>query len=581
MTGRRCLLFVLFLLLAGCALFLLTDRPKSVMDPARFLPENTIALIDIKNPPEQFRNFSRSRLGRQIDSVRWPEVLAALGSSADDIADFTLRLEGIRAAADSPEVRELFGRRLVVALLPPRALVADVQAGPDLLDSLVIIALPRHRAAVLNILSAPFVREYRSMSRTHLGKEIRSFALSEEVTVSLAVSDGYIVAGLSPEAVMACLDMSINSLTGGTGGLDMNPEFISLRRLPDGGDDQFLYLNVRGLRDPRLAEVPAGTNRPPLFPAVQPGYTVPFGSLAWYRRPGFPGSRKMHYTGVLRFAPEILPAAESGLRLPSPAVNAVVGEVPADLSAYFWTNMLDPHTISLALERGGLRNQNGPLGSFEEWLLARGNISLDAFLSLFSGQASINVAKVRGGGLLPIPRMCFRLEVSAPDRVAQLIDDLLAGQPVQTSAVNGTSVSSLQLAGGLIQPSFALDGRFFIFADSREQIESVLGGNRELLTRDPLFRKVDVGLAEPNNLTVFVRNAEFMETVKGFTVWSGTLLSMSGRSQGSGSMVVIDQVVLPILEGLKMYSAVSARLFSGREEIVIEATLLVDEQERM
>ncbi|HHO48143.1 MAG TPA: hypothetical protein ENN06_06785 [Desulfobacteraceae bacterium] len=581
MTGRRCLLFVLFLLLAAGALFVLTDRPKSVLDPARFLPENTVAFIDIKNPPEQFRNFSRSRLGRQIDSIRWPEVLDALGYSAEDIADFTLRLNGIRAAVDSAEVRELFGRRLVVALLPPQAKARGGETATDLLDSLVLIALPRHRADLLNILSAPLVREYRSMSRTHLGKEIRSFPLSGEVAVSLTVSDGYIIAAFSPDAVMACLDMSMNSLTGGTGGLDVNPEFISLRRLPNGGDDRFLYLNFRELRDPRPAEVSADTDRPSFFPAEQPGYKVPFDSAAFYRRPGLPGSRKMRYGGVLRFAPESLTGEGSPPRFPSPAVNAVAGEVPADLSAYLWTNMLDPHTISLALEAGGLRDKDGPLSRFEEWLLARGNISLDAFLSLFSGQAGINVAKARGGGFLPIPRMCFRLEVTAPEKVAQLMDDLLADQPVQTFSVNGTSVSSLQLAGGLIQPSFALEGRFFVVADSREQMELVLGGNRELLVRDPMFRKVDVGLAERNNLAVFVRNAEFLETVKGFAVWSGMLLSMSGRSQGNGSRVFIDQVVLPILEGLKMYSTGSARLVSGQEEVVIEAALLVDEQERM
>lgn len=581
MTGRRFFLFFLFLFLTGIVFYFLTDRLESTMDPVRFLPEDTIALIDIKNPPEKYRTFSRSRLGRQMHSIRWPEVLSALGYPEEKIRELTVQLAEISVVADSSLFREFFGRRVVAAILPPRTQPEQAETAAGLQDSLVLIARPRHRAALLNIFSRPFGREYHATSQTYLGKEIRSFALNAHTTVFLAVSDGYIVAALSPDLIRDCLDMSMKNLTGGHSGLKTNPEFISLRQRPHGKDDEFLYVNVRGLQAMTLDKSGGGMDRLPLSLAVLSDEEFPFRSFVFYRRPGLPGSKKVRYAGVFRFEPEIRMLNRNWQLIPLPVVNSLVGDIPADLLAFFWTNMFDPHNAFFSLQTEKLRGKGGLVGNFEELLFIRGGITLDSFLALFGSQASMNVSRVREGGFLPIPRLCFRIEVRNPREVEQVLHNLMEGMAVQSFPVSGTPVFSVQLAGGLIQPSFALHEQFLIFADSREQIELLLNGNRELLHRDPLFRKVDVGLAEPNNMTAFVRNTEFMETVKGFVLWAGMLMAMSDHRLGDGSRVVIDQVVLPILEGLKMFRAGSARMFSGEEELVMETTLLMDEQERL
>ena len=580
MTGRRFILFFLFLFLTGIAVYFLTDHLESGMDPARFLPVDTMALIDIKKPPARYRTFSRSKLGRQMDSIRWPEVLSALGYSDGKIRKFTVRLAEIRTMLDSAVFREILGRRAVLAVLPPRIPPGQADAADSLKDSLVLLARPRHRATLLNIFSTPFVREHQSASQTYQGKKIVSFALNQNLSVSLAASEGYILAALSPETVKDCLDMAMKNLTQGKSGLSMNPEFFALRQRTHGKDDQFLYLDMRGLRD--LIPENSGDREDGLTTSAAAllGSDGPFRSFVFYRRPGLPGSKKLRYAGILSYEPDNRMISRDRPLLPQPVANGFVREVPADLLAFFWTNMFDRRNAYLGAQAQKFLGNGGVGSNFEEWLLFKTGLSLDALLSLFGSQFSINVSEVRAGGFLPIPRLSCRIEVMSRRGVEQLLHSLVAGLPVQNFHVNGTPVSSVQFAGGLIQPSFAFQGKFLIIADSREQIEHFLSGKRELLYRDPMFRKVDVGLAEPNNMTVFVRHAEFIDTVKGFAVWAGMLMAMSDHSLEDRSRVIIDQVVLPVLEGLKMYKAGSSRLFSGEEELVVEATLLVDDNTR-
>lgn len=577
MTSRRCIFFFLVLFLGGGAIYFLTDQPGSGLEPARFLPVDTIALADMRNPAEEYRVFTRSRLGRQIHAIRWNEVLSVLGCPEEKLREAAVQLAAIRDLADSRLFREITGRRAVVAVLPPQDQSLDDAAAPGWRNSLILIARPRHRAALLDIFFTPFVEKLQASSQFYLGREIRSFALNEGLTVFTTVSGGYFLAAFSADRLRECLDLSMRSMTEGKSGLSVNQEFASLRQRARGRDDQFLYLDMKGLRKLIGEGAGYGGEQRTASGTAAVVMQTPLRSLAMYRRPGLPGSKKLHYSGILRYDQEMTKRDRNSPRLPAPVANSVIREVPADLLAFFWTNMLDGRSAYEDFLADAAQEGRGALSDIEQWMLFKTGYSLESLLSLFGGQFSMNVSEVRQGGFLPIPKLCFRIEVRDRGRVEQMLEDLVEGLAVQTFQVNGTSVSSVQLAGGLIQPSFALQGRFLIVADSREQIEHVLAGNRDLLLRDTIFRKVDVGLAEPNNMTVFVRHAEFIETVKGFTLWAGMLMSMSDQRLGGKSMVVINQAVLPLLEGLKMYRAGSSRVFSGPGEVVMEAALLLDE----
>lgn len=574
MTSRQIIFFILALLGAGGAIYILTDQPGSGLEPARFLPADTIAFFDVRNPVQRYRSFTHSTMGRQVHAVRWSEVLGFLDYPEEKISKAAGQMAAFRELADSRLFREIIGRRAVVAVLPSPGASGMNDAAFNWRDSLVLITRPRHRAALLEFFSSPFVRDFQDSSRTYLGREIRSVVLNEELTVHTAVSGGYFLAAFSPDRIMDCLNLSMRYMTEGKSGLSVNPEFVSLHRRTRSRDDQFLYLEMNGLRD--LLGDASGGDRPAASGSASRIERLPLRSLAVYRRPGFPGSKKMHYQGIMRYDQEAMETDRNCSRLPDPVTNSLIREVPADLLAFFWTNMLGVGRDCVNILADAAPERKKALAGLEQWLRIKTGHSLDSFFSLFGGQFSINVSEVRKGGFLPIPKLCCRIEVRDRSGVERMLHDLVQGLAVQSFRVNGTAVASVQLAGGLIQPSFALQGRFLIVADSREQIEHVLDGSRDLLYRDSIYRKVDVGLAEPNNMAAFVRHAEFIETVKGFTLWTGMLLSMSDHRLGEKSRIMINQILLPLLEGLKMYRAGSSRVFSSAGEIIMETVLLAD-----
>ncbi len=91
---------------------------------------------------------------------------------------------------------------------------------------------------------------------------------------------------------------------------------------------------------------------------------------------------------------------------------------------------------------------------------------------------------------------------------------MLAGLPARTETVAGVPVTSIMLADGLMQPSYAMVDGFLVIADSRRQIDAILQPGHDTLVRDAWFKKVNVGLTAPNNLIVFSRNAKKFDGLK-------------------------------------------------------------------
>jgi len=574
MTAKRIYLFILFLLMAAITAYYLSGYLESVVDPASLLPANTLVMVDVKKPADAYKKFSHSSLGRQIHSIRWGELLRALEIPEETVAGVNAQQAELETILDSAFFHEFFGRRAVLALIPPDTATAGASGPLNLQEHLVLLCRPRHRASLVELLSSPFAKEYQYVTEIYLGKEIRTFVLDHETSISLVLSDGIFISSFSPALVKRCIDLSMKNLTKGRSGLKKNPEYRYLRERTRGKDNQFIYVDLKGLH--RMFTIYPGfaLRHDATGLAGISAEDIPFSSFAFFSKAG---KKKHHYTSILHFDGASRFMQQGAPLYPPPAANSYLKEVPADLLAFFWTNMFDLRSIFRGLEAGRKNGSVDLAGNFEEWLLLKTGLSLERFMSLFGTQLSINVSEVRTAGFLPMPRICFRIEIKNQQAAQQMIDSILDTLPVSSNNVNGVQVHSVMLAGGLIQPSYAVKDSFLVIADSRQQIEQILTSHDKLLIRDPLYKKADVGLSEPNNMIAFCRNAELVDGLKELAVWGGTLLAMSDQRQGAAARVIVDMVVLPVLEGMKMYTAKSARIYSTQSELVLESAVLLDE----
>jgi hypothetical protein len=128
-----------------------------------------------------------------------------------------------------------------------------------------------------------------------------------------------------------------------------------------------------------------------------------------------------------------------------------------------------------------------------------------------------------------------------------------------------------------MQPSYALLDRFLVMADSRKQIEDILKVSSKRLVNDELFQAVDMGMLQPSNLVVFTRTAEIIDGLKEFASWAGTMIAIRDEVAGSKRKILIDQVILPLLDGLKMFRAKGVRSYTAAGELVLDSVFLVSE----
>ncbi len=567
------LAFLLLIVIGGGTLaYLLATRYAGGVDPVNILPPGTVAVLDWADPAGSYERFKESRLGLRVAAIDWPRVLRGLDTPARRLRRLEDARRQIRRAVDTPLFRELFGGRVVLALLPAAPGKEMAAAVPALQKNLVLVIRPRHRASFLELLSSLFAGHLEFRARSYRHTVIKSFAIDQKLSMFTAVTDGLILVTLAPEPLKRCLDQSLARLTGGRSGLNGDPAYRNLRERAGGRDDLFCYLDLVRLRTMlnRLAGAEPDAAAAATLKKIV-GASGPFQSVALFREPG---RLIQKYLSVVRFEPQLLNEVQKKLYTSKPVQDKVLATIPAEQIFYFWMNTLDLQTWWKAALTDARQDDARQLRRLQQWLLDNTGKTPAGLFAMLGHQFSLSLTRINTSGLFPVPRLCCRLAVVDQKGLLAVLKKILAGLPVRTETVAGVPVTSIMLADGLMQPSYAMVDGFLVIADSRRQIDAILQPGHETLVRDARFKKVNVGLTEPNNLVVFSRNAKLIDGLKELVSWAGTIIAIRDDRAGAKSKILIDQVVLPVLDGLKMNVAIGLREFNTGRELILESAVL-------
>ena len=545
------------LLLVGAA-YLFLARDERAADPLSYLPGDTLALVDVRKPAALYATYRRSRLGKRLGAIRWDELWREFGAGAAEASASQARVAAVQEFLASPLFEEFFSRRAVLALLPPTVAGQD-PAAFDPRESLALIARPRHRTDVVALLAPLLAADSRQLSEAYQGREIRVFTLADNTVLAVAASDGLLVAAFSVALVKRCLDLGVDPASA-RHRLSGNPEYQELRKRASGQDEQFVYGDAPALA--RLLFRPAGVG-------AAAGQDAPW-PLTGYRHGALfcaADAKRLSCTAILRNVPGKRGAA------PTPAESdAELARLPAQLLFHFWTNLLDlPRVVAALRQDARLRDQ---VSSAEFWLARKSGVPFPELWSLFGNRLSLTVAGMRGSGFFPLPRFCACLAVQDQQRLSEALAKLLTGKEQTSRKVAGVRVNTLPLAGGLLQPSYAISEGLLTVADSPEQLEQCLGPSATPLISTEGFRRADVGLAQPSNMVSYTDCPRFLDGLGQLSVWAATLFAMTDQEQGKRVRAVVDRVVTPVLDGLKMYAAGSSRLTAGPTELVLKSVLV-------
>jgi len=567
---RRFILLLFTLSVVGGLVYLLAFPRQQSRDPLELVPQQAVLMLDWTDAAAATREFFNSRFGQSLTSIDWPSVMEQLEVSEqvrDSLKQQATRMMNFLA---HPLFKELFTKRIVVALLPvdPVAFIADSQQAVS--KNLLMLINPRYEGLLPRFLSLVTTVQDNVESLSYQGIPVSAFALDGGGKLYVSSIDGQLVISPGLETVQHSIDLSLKHLVQKQTGFVLNSEYTTLKDRAPKRDDFFFYVDLAGLK--------------PLSNVLRPSVLAEKGrSLS-----EFAGSERMvlfhrsyrniqQFTSIVQFAPDQLAPFQKTIYTREPVQNRSLLNMPSDLLFYFWSNWLDLNAWWQETLARGTDDELAAAERIANWIETQSGMSIDEFLALFGREFGFNISEIRTSGFFPVPRICCCIEMTDRDRVEQLLEKIISGLPVRRDKVAGIPVVSIMAADGLMQPSYALLDRFLVVADSREQIEDILRVSSKRLVKDDQFQAVDMGMLQPSNLVVFARTAEIIDGLKEFASWAGTIIAIRNEAAGYKSKILIDQVILPLLDGLKMYRAKGVRSYTAPGEVVLDSVILISD----
>jgi len=557
--------------------FLVTARMGKVT-AADFLPEEVLLVVEQRDLGRLLEEFKGSRLGRALTAIDYVQVAADLGMATQEVDKITGVSKKMSDFLNSPGFQEFFGREFTLALLP----VADVAtATPEktAAASLLFISRPSHGVDILKLMGSLLGRQLNQTSLQHGNYTIQQYVLDEGVILSVAAVEGYVVAAFDQGVVQAGLDRFAGTASGNKGSLAQNREYIRLRQeFVDA--KAFVYVSMPMLHGQagRLAASLDMPEREELLKAIDQwkGWNgMAFG--AWKEK------GQIRDKGIVLFTREQLDPLVAGMCGMKPVENKTYAMVPDDIIGYYWTNTLNIGAFWEMFTRD-MQGGEEQLEAMAQDVKTNTGFALEQIFAMFGSEAVVLLKEIVTDGFIPLPNGAILLKIEKEADLTAMLQALFAGMeiPIQTEEYKGIALNSLEISFHPSQrPVYALHQGYLILSGSVEMVKMILDGqgNPGGLTGGKNFQQVNEGLHQGltgvNNSVSYLRVSSLLQVFRELANWGGAILSMQGPETALKSKAVLDQMILPLLDGLAMYEVMGSRSVIRDDFILLESTIIL------
>ena len=147
---NRAAAFLFFVLAAGILFYFFASGINESVDPVSLLPGKTAVLVDIKEPAKDMDKLRRSKLGKQINSINWRQILHEIGVQEEYINDSITAAREFDLLSKSYVFNELFGNRVLFGLIPFTSESSEQSFEKTSIEKMVVlIARPKHPASLV------------------------------------------------------------------------------------------------------------------------------------------------------------------------------------------------------------------------------------------------------------------------------------------------------------------------------------------------------------------------------------------------------------------------------------------------
>ncbi len=561
---------LLFFCCCVALVVLLLSRQEEEVVAAEFLPENVLFYAEQQDFSFLYQEFQHSRLGRTLASLDYSGVAAELGVSEEKNHEFEAHRLKISDFLASPAFQELFGKEFSVALFPANSFSAE-NPTRALEERLLLIARPRHNAEVLQFLTPLFTGDIQQATVRYGSHTITRYQMDEQRILSTVMVKGMVLAGFDERLVrksLDCYDDKQNTL-------QQNKEFQRLRQSLKQAK-LFIYLSLPALCEQghKISEKLPKEDQEMLLILLdqwQGWGEAAYG--AWQEED------LIHDKAVIIFDSQELDSRVAELCGVKPTLNNTLTMVPTDVLFYYWTNTFNLPLI-WDLYSSRLPGQAGDLDVLRQEVREATGVELEALLAMVGKEFAFLIRDIDANGI-PLPKTALVVQLNEPESFIPVFENLLSAAeiPISKKKYGDEIITYWGLApqGGL-QPAFTVQGEYLLLSNSIDVIKQIVdlkNDPKKSFLENSDIQRVGSGLLFENNSAAYIDIAGLADVLKDIASWTASMAILQGPEAARTSHVLLEQIILPLLDGFAMYSKLGSRSIIGKDTIMLESTTSV------
>jgi hypothetical protein len=543
-------------------------QTEASRDMARFIPENALVYFEQYNGSIALREFTRSPLGKVIDTIDFQNTGKKIGLTETFLAELREVLSFYTAIKDNNLVHEILGKRFAVAIFPPVDLNRHFAVKDYIKENTVVVARPKHSAEGLVFLGATYsnYNEMYPVSSVLYGKHsIKRFQVKSQ-TISLVIIEGFFVMSRNEKHLRRCIDTYDGELPA----LTKNADFTKIRKILE-IPDRFFYFPVNDLRQFVEKTVTGLTFPGKELVLKELATTVGFANFgygSWTKKNSVIDKILVQY-----HSDEVNSVVKNHIDA-APVRCSMLSLTTEDPMVFYWSNVLEINHF-----QPYLNNSRATEPQLEKFLSTVEHITgknAEEIISLLGKEVSLIVEPGPKDRFFSFPLGLLFLRVNNVPELRTVLEQIIEEYNI---AVSMKSYGPLRYwywtpspQDGL-QPLYGFLGDLFFFGNSSSLLQRIVDRQAAdfSLMDNEAIKTLDPGFSENNNSVTYLNNIALIEVLQKWLGLVGMTLAIEDREFAYKVHTTLEEIINPLLDGLSMYEKSCTRSYFTPEMVIIES----------
>ncbi len=543
-------------------------QTDSYKDMARFIPDSALLYFEQRDGAKVVKEFIRSPLGKKIASINFMQTGIKIGLPEPVLSAITALQSFSEKTRNNRLLHEVLGKKFAFALLP-----AVEQQQPDdfsdfIKNNVILVAKPSHSAEALQFFTESYVRYVQtySVSTAQYGKHhISRLQLGADI-LSIVIIDGMFVMSPNEKQLRRCIDTYDGELPA----LGKKPDFIKIRQKIT-RPDRFFYLPVDEMRRYVLSQTVdlnfIGKELLQKEMTTTVGFAN-FGYGSWNKK------KKTIDKVLVQYQKEEVNSVVKNYIDAIPIHSSMLSFATENPMAFYWSNTIEFKYLFKYVEQS--RKEDSQLDKFWSTVQDITGKSTSEIAALLGDEASLILEPGPKDTFFSFPLGMFFVEVNNVPELQSVLRKIIDALRIQVTEASYGPVRYVYWTGSPqdgMQPLYGFWHDLLFFGNSSSLLQMVVQRkiDKMSLLNNAAVKAIDPGLSQRNNSITYMNNVEIINVVqKGLNLVAMTL-AIEDRETAFKVRTVIDEIINPLLDGLRMYGKSCTRSYFTPEMVIIDS----------